>query len=184
MPSDTKTRERTEGAAAAVQAKHRDCCSAKRVQVGSTSLIGFGMKAEPPALPRRDDVLVDIDAATPKPCLLPVEIRTLTAAGGLLPTGKTSTATRIIFQQLLLWFFLTKEIKSRTSNQRAMDYSSFWKLKVLETKSGQNLVFDPGGCTDHLRACPFLGAWCALLCGEVLRLGTGWYPKLQRFFGR
>ena len=40
------------------------------------------MKAEPPALPRWYDVLVIKGAATPKSCLLPVEMRTLTAAGG------------------------------------------------------------------------------------------------------
>ena len=27
-------------------------------------------------------------------------------------------------------------------------------------------MFDPGGSTDRLRACPFLGTWRALLCGE------------------
>ena len=40
-------------------------------------------------------------------------------------------------------------------------------MKVKETKSRQTLVFDPGGSTARLRACPFLGAWHALLCGEV-----------------
>ena len=32
VPADKKTRERTEGAATAVQAKHRDFCSSKRFQ--------------------------------------------------------------------------------------------------------------------------------------------------------
>ena len=32
----------------------------------------------------------------------------------------------------------------------------------------QTLVFDPGGSKVCLRACSFLGTWCALLCGEVL----------------
>ena len=110
-----KTRERTEGAAAVVQAKHEDSCAAKRVQAGPTSLTSFSMKAETPAPPRRDDVLVDIDAAAPKPCLSPVEMRALIATGGLLPTGKTSTVTMTIFHQLALLFYLIKEIKSRTS---------------------------------------------------------------------
>ena len=30
----------------------------------------------------------------------------------------------------------------------------------------QTLMFDPGGSTDRLRACPCLGTWRALLCGE------------------
>ena len=69
VPADKKTRERTEGAAVAVQAKHRNSCSAKRVQASPTSSTSFGVKAEPPPLPRRDDGLVDNDAATPKSCL-------------------------------------------------------------------------------------------------------------------
>ena len=52
VTTDKKTRERTAGAAAAVQVKHGDSYSAKRVQAGPTSSTGFGMKAEPPALPR------------------------------------------------------------------------------------------------------------------------------------
>ena len=80
-----KTRKRTGGAAAAVQTKHEDSCSAKRVQAGPTNSANFGMKAEPPTLPHWDGVLVDKGAAAPKPCLSPVEMRTPTAAGGLLP---------------------------------------------------------------------------------------------------
>ena len=38
VPLYTKTRERTEVATAAVQAKHGDSCSAKRVQADPTSL--------------------------------------------------------------------------------------------------------------------------------------------------
>ena len=29
-------------------------------------------------------------------------------------------------------------------------------------------MFDPGGSEGCLRACPFLGTWRALFCGEVL----------------
>ena len=125
------------------------------------------MNAEPSALPRWDDVLVDKGAAAPKPCLSPVEMRTLTAAGDLLPAGKASAATRIIYYQPRLWYCPTKEINSGISNQYATDYSSFWKLKVLQTKSRQTLVFDPGDSTGRLRSCPFLGTWRALLCGEL-----------------
>ena len=52
----------------------------------------------------------------------------------------------------------------------------------LKTKSVQNLMFDPGDSTGRLRACPFLRVLRALLCGEVLGLGAGWYPKVQRFW--
>ena len=59
-PANTKTRERTEGAATAVQAMHGDSCTAQRVQDGSTTnSTSFGMMAEPPDLPCREDVLVE-----------------------------------------------------------------------------------------------------------------------------
>ena len=45
-------------------------------------------------------------------------------------------------------------------------------------------MFDPGGFTDRLRACLFLGMWRALLRGEVPRLGAGRYPRVQRFLDR
>ena len=69
VTADKKNRKHTKGAAAVVQANDDDSCSAKRVQAGPTSSTSFGMKAEPPALPRRDDVLVDNGAAAPKSCL-------------------------------------------------------------------------------------------------------------------
>ena len=94
VKADKKTRERTEGAATAVQAKYGDSCSAKRVQADPTSSTSFGVKDEPPALPCRDDVLVENGATAPKSCLLPLEMRTPTAFGGLLPAGKSSTTTR------------------------------------------------------------------------------------------
>ena len=50
--ADTKTRERTEGAAIAVQAMHGDSCSATRVDPGpKTNLTSFRMMAESPDLP-------------------------------------------------------------------------------------------------------------------------------------
>ena len=50
--ANTKTRERTEGAATAVQAMRGDGFSARRVEPGPiTNSTNFGMKAEPPALP-------------------------------------------------------------------------------------------------------------------------------------
>ena len=97
VPADEKTRECMEGATRAVQAVHGDSFSANRIQDGSKSSTTLGAKAEPPALPCRDDVSVENGAAAPKSCLSPLEMRTPTAAGGLLPTGKTSTAARTTF---------------------------------------------------------------------------------------
>ena len=114
VPADNKNHERTEGAATAVQAKHGDSCTAKRVQAGPTCSTNFGVKAEPSALPCRDDVLVENGAAAPKSYFSSLEIRTPTAAGGLLPTKKNSTATRTTFHYLPLWFYPSEEINLKT----------------------------------------------------------------------
>ena len=110
-PADTKTRERTEGTVKAVQVMHGNSFSASRVDPGpKTNSTSFGVKARPPALPCRDGVVVENGAAAPKSCLSPfLEIRTTTAAGGLLPTGKTSTPTRTTFDYSTLWFCQIKK---------------------------------------------------------------------------
>ena len=99
-PADTKTRGRTEGAATtAVKAMRGDSFSANRVDPDLMCSTSFGVKAEPSAVACRDDVLVENGAAASKSCLSSLEMRSPTAAGGLLPTGKTSLATWTIFDQ-------------------------------------------------------------------------------------
>ena len=62
--TNTETRERTEGAATAVQAMRGDCFSARRVEPGlNTNLTSFGVKVKPPALPCRDDAVVECGTA-------------------------------------------------------------------------------------------------------------------------
>ena len=98
--ANAKTHERTERAATAVQAMHEDSGSATRVDPGpKINSTSFGMMAEPPDLPYREDVLVEDGAAAPKSCLPFLEIRTTTAADGLLPTGEISTATNTTFKK-------------------------------------------------------------------------------------
>ena len=176
--ADTKTRERTEGAVAAVQAMDGDSISVNRVQAGpKTTSTTFGEKVKPPALPCRDDIVVENCAAVPKSCLSPLEMRISTAAGGLLPTGKTTTATWTTLDRPTIWPCLTKEKKLRTSTPYALYYnSSLWLnqlpapswRRVIQTKSRQNLMVDPGGSRSSSRL-PVSGnvAWRALLCGEV-----------------
>ena len=56
--ADTKTRERTEGAATAVQAMRLDSYTAEqKVQDGPKTSISYGMMAKPPDLLCREDVL-------------------------------------------------------------------------------------------------------------------------------
>ena len=101
-PANTKTRERTEGAATAVQAMHGDSFHACRADPGPKTSTNFGVKAEPPALPYRDDVVVESGDAASKSYLPSLEMRSPTAAGGLVPTGETSTATETTVKEPLL----------------------------------------------------------------------------------
>ena len=165
-PAHTKTRERTEGATTAVQVMHGDSFSACRVDPGSKSnSTSFGMMAEPPALPCRDDVVVEGGYAAPKSRFLSLEMRTTTATGGLLPAGQTSTATTT-FNEPLLQFYSTEEANFKKISIPYVSYdSSVWNLlaasscrRVTETKSGQNKTSDPDGSRGRLRACPFLGS--------------------------
>ena len=102
--ADTKTHGRTEGTATAVQAMHGDSGSAHWVDPNPMCSTSFGGDCiGPPALPcSEDDALVGKGTAAPKSCLSPLEMLSPTAAGGLLPAGKTSTATKTTFHQLRL----------------------------------------------------------------------------------
>ena len=124
--ADTKTRERTEGAATAVQAMHGDSCFTNRVDLDPICSTSFGDDCTgPPALPcSREDAPVDNGAAAPKSCLSPLEVRSPIATGGLLPGGKASKATKTTFDRPTLWFCLTEETSSRTSTPYALYYNS------------------------------------------------------------
>ena len=124
--ADTKTRERTEGAATAVQAMHGNSCSANWVDSDPMCSTSFGGDSTgPPALPcSGDDALVGKGATAPNSCFLPLETRSLIAAGGLLPIGKTSSATTT-FDHPTLWFFLIEETNLRTSILYVSYFSSF-----------------------------------------------------------
>ena len=142
------------------------------------------MKAEPPAPPCRDDVLVEDGAAVHKSCLPSLEMHSSTTAGGLVPTGDTSIATETTVNEPFLQSYSTEGANSKkkqlwTSIPSAWYGSSFWKLlaapsclRVIETKPMQNRTFDPGGSQGRLRACPFLRSWRALVCDEVIRAGV------------
>ena len=198
-PAGTKTRERTEGAATAVQVMRGDGFSARRVEPGpNTNSTSFGVKAEPPALPCRDDVVVESGAAVSESCLPSLEMRPSTAAGGLVPTSEASTAKETNFNQPPLRFCSTEKTDHLEANCKKTSVSSAsydssnvfqernlsatpYCRRVVDTKSRQNRTFDPGGSQGHLRACPFLGPWHALVCGGVIRAGAAG-DELQRFF--
>ena len=149
--TNTKTRERTEGAAIVVQAKRGDSYTAKqKVQDGPKTSISFGMMAEPPALPCRDDVLVESGFAASESCLPSLEMRSSTAAGGLVPTGKASTAKETNFNQPPLRFCSTEKTdlepncKKTLTSSGSYDSSSFWRMsatpycrRVVDTNPGK-----------------------------------------------
>ena len=113
-PANAKTRERTEGVATAVQAMHGDSFSACRDDLGpKINSTSFGMMTEASALPCRDDVMVEDSAAASKSCFPSLEMRSPTAAGGLVPTGEISTATQTTVNEPLLQFYSTEEKNSK-----------------------------------------------------------------------
>ena len=149
--ADTNTRKRTEDPATAVQAMHGDSCSATRVDPGpKTNSTSFGVKAEPPAVPCRDDVLVENIIAALNSCLPSLEMRTTTAAGGLLLTGEISTATKTTFNQPPLRLS-TEETNCKKAWILYVSYDSTFLpaahscRRVIETKSGENRMFHSGG---------------------------------------
>ena len=108
-PANIKTRDRTEGAATARQVMREEDFSASRIKPGPNTIsTSFGEKDEPPAFPRRDDVVVE-SGNPARSCLPSLEMRLPTYAGGLLPTGEASTATRTTSNEPLLPFYATEE---------------------------------------------------------------------------
>ena len=140
--------------------------------------------------------MVESGPAASESCLPSMEMRSLTAAGGLVPTGEASTALENTLNEPPLRLCPAEETDlepncKKTSTPYASFESSsfFWRLlavpycrSAVDTKFRQNRTFDPGGTRGHLRACPFLGPWRALVCGKVLRAGAAG-EELQRFFG-
>ena len=127
-PADTtKTRERTKGAATAVQAIRGDGFSSRRVEPGPTNnSTSFGVKAEPSALPCRDDVVVDSGPAASESCLPSMEMRSSTAAGGLVPTVEASTASENTLNEPPLRLCPTEETDLKLNCKKtSATYASF-----------------------------------------------------------
>ena len=89
-----------------------------------TNSTSFGMMSEPPALPCSNDVVVKNGDAAPKSCLSSLKMRSTTGAGGLVPTGKTSTATETPFNEPLLQFYSTEEANCKNILTPYVSYDS------------------------------------------------------------
>ena len=172
---DTKTLEHTKSAEVDEE-KYGDISSA-RVDDNPTTLTNFANKVEPLA-PEKGigNALVNEGTEAPKTHLPPVEVRMLTStAGGLVLAGTVFTTLRAIFPPPPLPWSFCKTIEERSFSTITIihtfaKYNNFWHSEVIETKSRQFLVFDPGGCSGGLCGYPFLGGQRALLLGRV-RLG-------------
>ena len=129
--ADTKTCERTDGAATAEQAMPGDNFSARWVEPGpKTNSTSVGMMAEPPALSCRDDVVVESGPAASKSCLPFLEMRSPSAAGGLLPTGEAFSATRTTLNKPPVRYYSTEETDSKTNWRTRIRYVSYFLLSI------------------------------------------------------
>ena len=158
IKQDTKTRKRMEGAAA--DAENNGNISSVQVDDDPMHLTRFGNQefTEPPqaSVKNIDDALVDKRAEAPKPHLPPVVVRIL-APCGLRHAGSVCATLKIMFlPHPLPWNFsemIEKMIFSTMkANHAFAKYNNFWHSKVIKRKSTQNLVFDPGGCSDDIRS--------------------------------
>ena len=168
IPTDTKTHTRTKDAEKH-RANHGDSCSAKKVDPDLMCLTSCGNDSTVPfTLPRcMGDAMVDKGAEEQTPCLLPMERRTLTAAGGLLPVGTASTAMRTIF--LRPQFFLsfseeTKKSTTRTTNQLAP------------------LSLQMEGYSNEIKANSGIGSW-RLYRSSTRRPVSGRMPRVAYWMG-
>ena len=178
---NTKTRERTEGAATAVQAMHGDSCTAQKVQDRPKTSISFGVEVELPDLPCRDDVLVEGDDAAPKSCLPSLEMRSSIAAGGLVPTGKNLHSYGDHLQRATSSVLCDRGDKFE--DKKIMNFNSIRLVRqqILEItccpllpasyRDNTDAKYDVQSklCSRSSPDLPFLGSWRALLCGEVIR---------------
>ena len=191
-PANTKTRERTEGAATAVQAMHGlklyYCTKRSRWTEDLDQFRREGRTSRSPLQGRRFGRGQCYVARVVSPILGDVLIN---SHWWLSSHRQSLHSNGDNFNQPPLRFHSTEETDSeasskernlRTSTSYALYDSSifqesnlpaaFYYRKVVETKSRQNRTFDLGGSQGHPRACPFLGSWRALVLGEVIRAGA------------
>ena len=166
-PANTKTHERTKGAATAVQAMSGDSCPANRVDPDPMFSTSFGDDCTgPPASPcSEENTLVNNGAAAPKPCLTLVDAHN-NSRRWLTSRRYDHYSDEDHFPPAAFLVLLDRRDKFEnfSSTVYVSFFSSFrWTKKqqppfwprVIETKSGQNLVFGPGGSTGRLRACSY-----------------------------
>ena len=130
------------------------------------SSFGDQYSIEPPALPCRDDALVNQGHEVAKVDLDGESDPDVTEIGHvLLAIRKTNFPL-----QLLPWSFREmSEDKNigTTTRQTFAKYNRSWHPKAIKTKSRQNMVFDPGGLSGCLCGCPFWEGDARCIVGGV-----------------
>ena len=97
-----------------------------------------GVRTEPPALPCRDDVVVECGAAASESCLPSLEGRPSTTAGGLVPTGEASKATETNPSESPLWFCSTEETDLEA--KASMDFNFIRLIRQQQRLPGEEPV--------------------------------------------
>ena len=166
------------GRCTTVQAIRGNSCFADRVDLDLMRSTSSGDDCtELPAPPcSGENALEDKRAAAPKSCLPSLEMHLPTAAGDLVPTGETPTATKTTYNETLLPLYATEETNPKEKKLRTSIHPP------RTTAASENCLLPPPawGLSKQNRckiwrsihACPGLGSWRALLCGEVMRAGA------------
>ena len=130
------------------------------------SSFGYQYSIEPPALPCRDDALVNQGHEVAKVDLDGESDPDVTEIGHvLLAIRKTNFPL-----QLLPWSFREMSEDTNigtTTRQTFAKYNRSWHPKAIKTKSRQNMVFDPGGLSGCLCGCPFWEGDARCIVGGV-----------------
>ena len=112
----------------------------------------------------RNDALIDNSAASPKPCLSPRDAHTKSRRW-LTPRRHSLNSEE---DDLSLTDLFLEPRRVQETYQPDKLQACPLLAEVIQTKSRQTLIFDPGDSTGRLRAYPFSKTWRALLCGEIL----------------
>ena len=157
VTKDTKTRKRTEGAAAAERVISRDNSSTE-VDPDPICLTSFGDDSTGlPALPclrdpgrqRRSGAKV---VSLTRGDAQANSRRWLTPRWHSLYSDEDHLSPTAFFLELCR---RDQETYLQDINSIRLVLQQFLEVEGLEAKSRQTLAFDPGGCTGRLRACPF-----------------------------
>ena len=184
--ADTKTRERTEGAATAVQTMRGDYFSVRRVEPGpNTNSTSSGVKAEPPALPCRDDVVVESGIAASESCLPSMEMRSSTAADGLVPTGEASKASETNPNEPPLRFCSTEETDLEAKRSwTSISSASYDSSSVFQERNRSAIPYCRRSLTQNPgKIGPLIQAVCKVTSAPAhfWDRGARWF--VARFYG-